>query len=89
MSPVHFPQANTTFGPPGDMDESQVKTIHAFVGSVAGGNMDGSDVVIVAWQPDEADLARLNEGGQIFLQVLGGLAPHALMTEFPAFSGNG
>lgn len=83
MIPTSFPQVNMNFTAPPGLDESQVMTIPGFVGQIEGGNLDGSHVVIVAWQPDAADLARLNAGAPVFLQVLGGLAPHCLMTEFP------
>ena len=80
MMPADFPQANAKFRCPNGMDESQVITIPGFVGKLDGGNLDGADVVIVAWIPSKEELEDLNNGGAIFLQVLGGLPPHSLTT---------
>lgn len=80
MTPTTFPQANTNFGPPPDLDASQCGTIPAYVGNIQGGNLDGSRCVIVAWQPSAADLHRLNVGAPIFLMMIGGLAPHQVST---------
>ena len=64
------------------MDESQVASIPAWVGSVDGGNCDGADVVVVAWQPSDEDVARIVAGEPVFLTVFGGLPPHCISTEF-------
>lgn len=76
MSPVDFPEANSNFGPPPDMSESQVVPIRAFTHQVAGGSCDGSAQVVVGWKPDARELAIMNEGGIIYISMLGGLAPH-------------
>lgn len=81
MSPVSFPQANSTYGPPGDMTENQVGSIKAFTGEVCGGSCDGMAVTIVAWKPDAKDLQILNAGGLVYLETFGGLPPHRLLTE--------
>lgn len=82
MTPAKFPEANTCYGPPNDMDESQVQTIHAFVGLIQGGNVDGAQVVVTAWKPNEEDLQRLQSGGLIYLEILGQiLPPHSIHTE--------
>lgn len=83
MHPTHFPEANTTFGPPPDMDESQVARIPARLETIRGGNLDGQPVVVVAWQPSPEDRARIAEGAPIYLMMCGGLSPHALATEYP------
>jgi len=83
MTPTDFPEANSTMHPPADMDESQCSTIPAYQGGVHGGNLDGSSVIIVAWQPTAADLEDLNSGNPVFLVCLGGLPPHTLTTRFP------
>lgn len=44
MSPTNFPEANCVFGHPRDMEESQVRSIPAFRGSIKGGNCDGQEV---------------------------------------------
>jgi len=82
MSPATFPQANIRFGPPPDLDGSQCGTIPAHVCEIQGGNLDGSQAVVVAWLPDPDDLARLQAGHPIYLTMLGGLAPHLLATTF-------
>lgn len=82
MTPVHFTEVNTRFGPPPELEESQCMTIPAFVGSVTGGSCDGSSMVVVAWKPTEEELAELNAGNPIFVSMLGGLPPHFLTTSF-------
>lgn len=82
MSPIHFPQATTPFKAPEDLDESQVATVHSYVGIIKGGNLDGHPIVVTAWQPNAQDLERINAGGPVFLTTLGGLPPHMLATTF-------
>ncbi len=81
MTPVKFSQSNTRFGPPEDLEESQVRTIHGWTGE-AGASCDGMKLVVVAHLPTPEDLERLNAGEPIFLSVLGGLPPHFLTTRF-------
>lgn len=82
MTPTDFPQTNTLFAAPRELDESQCATIPAYVGPITGGNMDGSQVVIVAWQPDEDDIARILNGCPVYLMCIGGgLPPHSLITD--------
>ncbi len=76
MTPCEFPQANTIYGPPDDLDESQCQRIHAHKGQAQGRSMDGAEFVVVAWQPNLADLHRLAAGYPIYLTMIGGLAPH-------------
>jgi len=82
MNPVKFPEANSTFGPPAGLEESQVQTVAAYVGQIERGSVEGMSVVVVAWQPTPAELEVLNAGGAIFLSVIGGLPPHFLTTDF-------
>lgn len=82
MTPIHFPEANTRFGPPAGYDESQVATIHVHQRIIEGGSCDGWNQVIAAWQPSPEDLERINAGGPIFISMVGGLAPHFLSTDF-------
>lgn len=82
MTPIPFPEANTKFGPPPEMDESQVATIPAFAGTVEGGNCDGSAQVIVAWMPTDGERLAIATGAPVFISMLGGLAPHFLTTSF-------
>ncbi len=82
MTPHHFPEANSHFGAPADLDESQCMTIPAYQGVVHGGSIDGIRQVVVAWLPDEQERARIAAGGPIFLSMMGGLAPHYLSTSF-------
>lgn len=82
MIPIHFPQANTTFGPPPDLTDEQCGTVHAYRGTVERGSVEGTPHVIVAWKPDKLDLEAINRGEPIFIAMLGGLAPHMLTTSF-------
>jgi hypothetical protein len=84
MTAIDFPQSNTVYKAPPDMDASQVFDIPAHVGDIKGGNIDGSLVVTVAWQPSEEDLAALNAGAPVFVSMIGGLAPHMLHTSIEA-----
>lgn len=83
MSPIEFPEANCHFGPPPGMTEQQVRGVKGFLGSVMGGSMDGSTIVVVAWRPSPEDLQALNQGGAIYVSCIGGLPPHFLCTSFP------
>lgn len=82
MQPTDFPQANTTFGPPPDMAESQVKPVRAYVGRVKGGSCDGAPLVVTAWFPDATDLERLRKGHPVYVAFIGGLPPHLTATSF-------
>jgi len=83
MTPVNFPEANTRFGPPVDLEESQCMTIPAYLGSVNNQDcVDGANVIVVAWKPSQEELNILMLGGSIYLSVLGGLPPHFLCTDF-------
>jgi len=83
MLPAQFPQANTHFKPPPGYSEEQVATIPAFVGELVGSNMDGAEVVVVAWQPSPAELELLNEGFPVFIGFLAGVPPHFVCAQFP------
>jgi len=82
MNPVSFKQANGVFGPPPELTKEQVCPIPVFVGQVMGGSCDGCTAVVVAWEPDEADLTALNQRGLIYLSCLGSLPAHTLTTSF-------
>ncbi len=82
MKPVAFPEANARLGPPVDLAESQCLTVPAHITRAAGGSLDGSRLVVVAWQPDVAERQRLAAGGLVYLSCIGGLPPHFLTTDF-------
>lgn len=82
MKPVQFPEANALYTAPVGLDESQVASIPAFQGTVDRGCVEGLKMVVVAWQPSPEDCRQLNNGGLIYLTVLGGLPPHFLSTSF-------
>jgi len=82
MTPINFPEANTQYGPPKDMTESQVATIPAFAGEVRSGSCDGVHIVVVAWTPTAEELRDIMDGKPIFISMFGGLAPHYLTTSF-------
>jgi hypothetical protein len=82
MNPCNFPQANKLFGPPPGLDESQVMTVPACLGTISEGNMDGATCIVVCWMPSQEDLDRLNSGIPIYLTFLGGLPAHGIATEF-------
>lgn len=82
MMPIKFPESNCCFDPPASLDESQVKTIHAWRGIIDGGNLDGLECVVVAWQPNANEIKMISEGQPIFINIIGGLVPHALSMDF-------
>ena len=81
MTPCDFPEANTTFTSPPDL-EGSCRDIRAFHGQAQGGIFDGAPQVVVAWRPSDEELRRINEGQPIFLSVMGGLPPHYVGTSF-------
>lgn len=83
MEPTTFKEVNHKFGPPEGMEESQVRTIPAYLGQINNGNLDGAPVVTVAWKPSEEELKQLIGGNPIYLTCIGGLPPHYLTTQFP------
>lgn len=83
MKPVDFLEANTLFGPPPGIDESQCATVRAYSGLAGGGSMDGSPLVVTAWKPEPRELEDIISGKPIFLTFVGvGLPPHMATTDF-------
>lgn len=82
MTPVDFREHNTRFGPPEGLEESQCQSIPAYVHTVQGGSCDGVQQVVVAWRPTPEELVVLEQGGPIYVAVLGGLPPHYLCVDF-------
>jgi hypothetical protein len=82
MRPVEFPECNVSFGPPKELDESQCMTIKGYTKEINSGNLDGTRMIVVAWQPDNIERERISKGGPVFLTMLGGLNPHFLTTDF-------
>lgn len=81
MIPIDFPQTNTVLKSPPDL-EGSCQEIRAYQGEVVGGIWDGSQVVVTAWKPSPEELEELNNGGSVFLHVMGGLPPHYVCTSF-------
>lgn len=84
MTPQHFHQANSHYGPPQGMSDKQVGTIPAFQGVIQSGSCAAHPVVVVAWRPSPTELAELVSGKPVFISMLGGLTPHFLTTDFTA-----
>lgn len=82
MIPHTFPQANTRFTPPPELDESQCRPILAYGGVIEGGSCDGSTCVVVAYELSPEERERVAAGAPIFLTQLGGLSPHYLSLSF-------
>lgn len=82
MTPATFPEANTSFGPPADMTETQCGTIPAHVHTVVGGPLDGASEIVVAWLPSNNDIDRLVHGEAVYITMLGAVVPHRLSTSF-------
>ena len=82
MNPINFKEANTKFGPPKELAESQCLTIPAHVTRAHGGSVDGAEIVVVAWEPTAEERERIITGSPIFISMIGGLSPHYLTTSF-------
>lgn len=82
MTPAEFPQFNAIYGPPPNLEESQCRSIHAYHGTVEGGSVDGSRIVVTCWHPTDEELALIAAGQPIFVSMIGGLAPHYLSANF-------
>lgn len=84
MSPTQFPEANTTFGPSADLEESQCFRIPAYRGEVRNpkSSVDGALICVVAWMPTNEEIEALKSGVPVYLSCLGGLPPHFLTTNF-------
>jgi hypothetical protein len=83
MIPTQFPESNCRFCAPEDLAESQCGTIHAYLGKIERGSVEGSPVIVTAWLPTPEELAALNAGKPIFISFLTGqLPPHFTCMEF-------
>jgi len=82
MTPVHFPEENTVYGPPPGFAESQVASVPAYQGTIQQGSLEGSTMVVVAWKPTLQEVEDIRRGLPIYLAVMGGLPPHILGTTF-------
>lgn len=82
MISIPFTEANAKYGPPTDLTDEQVMTIHAYHGTVSQGSVEGSRIVVTAWMPSAAELQAIIKGSPIYLTVLGGLPPHFLSVNF-------
>ena len=82
MKPLDFNQVNAVFGPPAEIEETQVHRIPAYVGTVERGSCEGARLVVVAWLPNEAERELIAQGMPVFVSMLGGLAPHFLSVDF-------
>jgi hypothetical protein len=82
MTPYKFPEANVTMGRPGDLADSQCRSLRAYTGQVKGGSMDGAQLYVTAWQPTDDERAAIAMGAPVFLSCLGRLPPHFLTASF-------
>lgn len=84
MTPCHFDQANTKFHPPEDSEPGQVLPILGFRGEITSGELDGTPVIVTAWQPSPEERAQLAAGAPVYLMLLARELPaHALTVTFP------
>lgn len=81
MIPIAFPEANMVVGSPKELPGSCLE-IQAHARQIVGGIWDGSNQVIVAWQPSQDDISRIVNGHPIYLATIGNLPPHLLSTVF-------
>lgn len=81
MIPSDFPEANMILNPPEDTAPGAVLPIRALHCTCLSGPLDGSPAFITAWKPNPEDLERLNNGGFVYLSVIGAAPPHSLHTD--------
>lgn len=82
MKPVEFKWMNRIYTSPENWTEKDgdCGDLPVFVGK----DSLNHDIIISAWRPSEEDLKRLNNGGHLYVQVVGGmLPPIALFTDNP------
>jgi hypothetical protein len=84
MIPVRFPECNTNFRHPDNLEESQCATIPAHIGEIQGGSCDGLKQVVVAYQLTKEEINVLANGGLLYFSMIGGLAPHYPSLSFHA-----
>ncbi len=83
MIATTFAEANRRFTAPPDLEESQCRTIDAYMGTVDKGSVEGTPMIVTAWQPSRQEIMRIRAGRPIFLTFMGtGLPPHFLTTSF-------
>ena len=81
MNPAHFPEANIKLKSPPDMEGSCME-IAAWSGQIMNGMWDGTQAFVTCWEPTPEELEDLNNGGKVYLSVMGGMPPHNLSTIF-------
>lgn len=82
MNPVKFPESNAKFVA-GRGDEDRVSTVHGYTGEHIFPDGSKAPLIITAWEPDEEDLQRLQNGGYIYISMLvDRLPPHMAATVF-------
>lgn len=83
MIAQHFPEANHTFNPPPDLDESQCQSVPVHVGEIETGNLEGARIMVMCYKPTDDEVMDIAEGKPIYLTILGpNLPPHMLSTSF-------
>lgn len=80
MEACNFPESNKLMGPPEGMTEDQCRTIFAYSGEME----DGNSVVITCFKPTKKELEDLQNGGRLWMIVLGNtMSPVKLTTVRP------
>jgi hypothetical protein len=80
MLPQSFEQANFTFTKPQGWTDEECMDLHVHKGQYP----NGTPTIISYWKPNKEDLEALNNGGGIYLEIIGqGMPPVALFTENP------
>ena len=82
MNPVEFPESNTVIGKPDDLEETQCASIPGCVFKINGGNLDGSQGIVVAWKPRPEEIEEIVKGGLIYVTFLEIITGHTVNTNF-------
>lgn len=74
MEPSNFDGSNAIYGPPRGMSESEVRSIFAYHGPVY--DWPGTNNTVVCWKPRQDEIDEIQRTGQVWIVMMGGLAPH-------------
>lgn len=80
MTPVDFPEANLSLGPPDGMTEAECQTIKGLRCL-----RDGMPLVITCWEPTEDEWAAMRAGGKVWLTVYGLSMPPVILSGLNPF----
>ena len=80
MIPVEFPEQNKIYGKPKDMTDEECSSLSVWQGKTSAGR----DAIISKWMPNVDDIAAINRGEGIFIEIMCPvMIPISVYTENP------